>query len=70
MTALYFVPQCQEEDCMRARDLMTADAASILLETPVPVVARGVAGRGISSAPVVDGAGRLAGMVTAAPPRM
>lgn len=49
---------------MRARDLMTPDPVSFPPETPLPVVARGLAERGISGAPVVDAAGRLVGMVT------
>ncbi|MGG5886042.1 CBS domain-containing protein [Falsiroseomonas sp. HC035] len=49
---------------MRARDLMTPDPISFPPETPIQVVARAFAERGISGAPVVDAEGRLVGMVT------
>lgn len=49
---------------MRARDLMTPDPISFPPETPIHVVARAFAERGISGAPVVDAEGRLVGMVT------
>jgi CBS domain-containing protein len=52
------------EDGMRARDLMTPDPVTIPPETPLAVVARTLAERGFSGAPVTDAEGRLVGMVT------
>ena len=49
---------------MRARDLMTTSLITIPPEAPLDAVARVFADRGISGAPVVDGAGTLLGMVT------
>lgn len=49
---------------MRARDLMTTSLVTIPPEAPLEAVARAFADRGISGAPVVDGAGTLLGMVT------
>ncbi|MCA3321432.1 MAG: CBS domain-containing protein, partial [Roseomonas sp.] len=49
---------------MRARDLMTTSLVTIPPEAPLDAVARVFADRGISGAPVVDGAGTLLGMVT------
>ena len=49
---------------MRARDLMTTSLVTIPPEAPLEAVARVFADRGISGAPVVDGAGTLLGMVT------
>ncbi|PWS37541.1 hypothetical protein DFH01_11990 [Falsiroseomonas bella] len=49
---------------MRARDLMTRDPITLPPDTPLPLVARILAERGISGAPVVDADGRLLGMVT------
>jgi CBS domain-containing protein len=49
---------------MRARDLMTTSVVTLSPDTPVREVARVLAGRGISGAPVVDATGRLLGIVT------
>jgi len=49
---------------MRARDLMTTGLLTLPPDTPVHVVARLLAERGVSGAPVVDAGGRLLGMVT------
>jgi CBS domain-containing protein len=49
---------------MRARDLMTRDPVTLPPDTPLALVARILAERGISGAPVVDTDGRLLGMVT------
>jgi CBS domain-containing protein len=49
---------------MRARDLMTRDPVTIPPEAPLPLVARTLAERGFSGAPVVDREGQLLGMVT------
>jgi CBS domain-containing protein len=49
---------------MRARDLMTRDPVTLPQDTPLPQVARILAERGISGAPVTDAEGRLLGMVT------
>lgn len=51
---------------MRARDLMTQNPVTIPPETPLAAVAQLFAARGISGAPVVDGAGKLLGMITEA----
>jgi CBS domain-containing protein len=49
---------------MIARDVMTPDPIRFPPTTPISVVASTFAERGISGAPVVDGAGQLLGMVT------
>jgi CBS domain-containing protein len=49
---------------MRARDLMTTGLVTIPPEAPLESVAQILSDRGISGAPVVDGAGTLLGMVT------
>lgn len=49
---------------MRARELMTRDPVTIPPEAPLPLVARTLAERGFSGAPVVDREGHLLGMVT------
>ncbi len=49
---------------MRARDLMTTSLVTIPPEAPLEAVAQVLSDRGISGAPVVDGAGTLLGMVT------
>ena len=49
---------------MRAEDLMTRSPIHMPPETPIEVVARALAERGISGAPVVDAAGKLVGVVT------
>jgi CBS domain-containing protein len=51
---------------LRARDLMTPDVVTVPPETPVLAVARLLADRGISAAPVVDGQGQVVGVVTEA----
>jgi len=51
---------------MRARDLMTRDVVTVPPDTPVPALARLLAERGVSSAPVVEADGRLVGIVTEA----
>lgn len=49
-----------------ARDLMTTEVLSIRPDMPVTSLARVLAERGLSSAPVTDGQGRLLGIVTEA----
>ena len=49
---------------LTARDLMTPDVVSVPPETPVAAVARLLAERGISAAPVLDGAGAVLGVVS------
>jgi CBS domain-containing protein len=49
-----------------ARDLMTKDVVTVPPNTPVASLARLLADRGISSAPVTDPEGRLLGIVTEA----
>lgn len=49
---------------MRARDLMTRDPVTIPPVAPLALVARTLAERGFSGAPVVDADGKLLGMVT------
>lgn len=49
-----------------ARSLMTADVVTVPPDMPVTSLARLLADRGISSAPVVDSHGRLLGVVTEA----
>lgn len=49
---------------LRARDLMTPDVVTVPPETPVLTIARMLADRGISAAPVVDAQGQVAGVVT------
>lgn len=49
-----------------ARDLMTPDVVTVPPETPVMAMARLLADRGISAVPVVDGAGKVLGIVTEA----
>lgn len=51
---------------LRARDLMTPDVVTVPPETPVIAVARLLADRGISAAPVVDAQGQVIGVVTEA----
>lgn len=49
---------------MRARDIMTREPVTVPPETPLEAVAARMAERGISGLPVVDGAGKLLGLVT------
>jgi CBS domain-containing protein len=49
-----------------ARDLMTPDVVTVPPETPVMAMARLLADRGISAVPVVDGEGKVLGIVTEA----
>jgi CBS domain-containing protein len=49
---------------MRARDVMTTDVVSVAPETSVADAAQIMLDRRISGVPVIDGTGRLAGMVT------
>lgn len=49
---------------MKVRDIMTREVVTALPDTAVNVVARLMAGRGISGIPVVDEQGELAGIVT------
>ena len=49
-----------------ARDLMTPDVVTVPPETPVMAMARLLSDRGISAVPVVDGAGKVLGIVTEA----
>jgi len=49
-----------------ARDLMTPDVVTVPPGTPVMAMARLLADRGISAVPVVDGAGKVLGIVTEA----
>lgn len=49
---------------LTARDLMTPDVVTVPPETPVLAMARLLADRGISAVPVVDGQGKLLGIVT------
>jgi CBS domain-containing protein len=49
---------------MRARDLMTTSLVTIPPEAPLEAVAQILSDRGISGAPIVDGAGNFLGMVT------
>lgn len=49
---------------MRARDIMTADPVTVPPDTPLDAVAALMADRAISGLPVVDGEGRLVGLVT------
>ncbi len=49
---------------MRARDIMTREPVTVPPETPLEAVAARMAERGISGLPVVDGAGKLVGLVT------
>jgi CBS domain-containing protein len=51
---------------MQARDIMTADVVTVAPQTPVGEIARLLAEKQISGAPVVDDAGRLRGIVTEA----
>ena len=51
---------------LRARDLMTPDVVTIPPETPVLTIARMLADRAMSAAPVVDPQGQLLGIVTEA----
>jgi CBS domain-containing protein len=51
---------------LQARDLMTAEVVTILPDMPVDAIARLLASRGITAAPVVDEGGWLLGLVTAA----
>lgn len=54
------------EPVLLARDLMTATVVTVQPDLPVTALARLLASRGISSAPVVDEQGRLLGIVTEA----
>jgi CBS domain-containing protein len=61
--------EAQEEHRMiplKARDVMTPDVVTVPPATPVMVVARLLAERGISAVPVVEGDGKLRGIVTEA----
>ena len=49
---------------MRARDIMTSQPTTVPPETPLEAVAALMAERGISGLPVVDGTGKLGGLVT------
>jgi CBS domain-containing protein len=49
---------------MRACDLMTAEVITIAPNAPLHVVAETMVERGVTGLPVVDGAGRLLGLVT------
>jgi len=51
---------------LTARDLMTPDVVTVPPETPVMAMARLLADRGISAVPVVDGTGKVLGIVTEA----
>lgn len=51
---------------MEARDLMTKDVVTVTPETQVSDIARTLAERRISGAPVVDGGGALRGIVSEA----
>ncbi len=51
---------------LTARDLMTPDVVTVPPATPVIAIARLLAERGISAAPVVDADGKLRGIVTEA----
>jgi CBS domain-containing protein len=51
---------------LRARDLMTPDVVTVPPETPAIAIARLLADRGISAAPVVDAQGQVVGVVTEA----
>ena len=51
---------------MRAKDLMSTDVQTVPPGTPVVALARLLADRGISAVPVVEGDGRVAGIVTEA----
>lgn len=54
------------ENTLHARDLLTAEVVTVPPGMPVTSLARLLADRGISSAPVVDDHGRLLGVVTEA----
>jgi CBS domain-containing protein len=49
---------------MRASDLMSREPVTLPPDLPLPLVARALAERGVSGAPVVDPEGRLLGIVT------
>lgn len=51
---------------MLIQDLMTRPAVTVTPDTPVPVAAALLSGRGFTMLPVVDGTGRLMGTVTEA----
>ncbi|MFC2999002.1 CBS domain-containing protein [Falsiroseomonas tokyonensis] len=51
---------------LSARDLMTAEVVTVPPATPVLSIARLLADRGISAVPVLDGTGRVLGIVTEA----
>lgn len=53
-------------DSLRARDLMTTEVVTVPPSTPATSLARLLADRGISAAPVTDAGGRLLGVVTEA----
>jgi CBS domain-containing protein len=53
-------------DSLRASDLMTTEVVTVPPATPATAVARLLADRGISAAPVTDAGGRLLGIVTEA----
>ena len=48
---------------LRARDVMTTGVVTVPPDTPAPALARLLADRGISSAPVTDAEGRMLAMV-------
>lgn len=49
---------------MNAADIMTADVVTVRPDTPVQTIVRTLLGRGISGVPVVDGEGKLVGVVS------
>ncbi|WP_248291232.1 CBS domain-containing protein [Neoroseomonas marina] len=53
-------------DALQARDLMTTPVVTVPPDMAVEAIARLLARRGITAAPVVDGDGALLGLVTAA----
>lgn len=54
------------KEALQAQDLMTAEVVTVRPDLPVTTLARLLADRGISSAPVTDAEGRLLGIVTEA----
>lgn len=54
----------REDFVMLARDVMTREVATVAPETPVRDIARMLVERHISAVPVVDGGGRLVGIVS------
>lgn len=49
---------------MKAREIMTGNVVTLRPEQPVDEATMGMVRRGIHGAPVVDGSGRLVGMVS------